>query len=344
MTYFVHLTRWSASKAYLMFGDFKTTKGLNYLDSPSSLGLEAASPGETKHVWGISAKFPTYNTRNKKIAIQFSYKHDKPKTCSGNALSLFDSTFDQDKFAEDLTEGRYLRISTEACDKKRPSRWTLNFSHNGKELKQVSDILIEPFKDAFTHVYTLTIDKSGFELYYDGVSKKKFTLEDLGLTNPEKIPDPDAVQPADWPQKWIPDPEDTKPLSWDDEPEMHPDPTAEKPFDWDDDLDGEYQAPLVKNPNFRGEFVPEMIQNPEWKEYKAPEIDNSRYIKPENLYAFENLSAIGYDTWQIDDFGGQIDNILITDEVQKALENAATIAKERQQAEQNMAQQVKDEL
>ena len=53
----------------------------------------------------------------------------------------------------------------------------------------------------------------------------------------EEIPDPDATKPEDW-----------------DKPEHIADPDATKPDDWDDDMDGEWEAPMVDNPDFKGEL------------------------------------------------------------------------------------------
>ena len=43
----------------------------------------------------------------------------------------------------------------------------------------------------------------------------------------------------------------TKPEDWD-KPEHIADPDATKPDDWDDDMDGEWEAPMVDNPDFKG--------------------------------------------------------------------------------------------
>lgn len=51
----------------------------------------------------------------------------------------------------------------------------------------------------------------------------------------EEIADPDATKPEDW-----------------DKPEHIADPDATKPDDWDDDMDGEWEPPMVDNPDFKG--------------------------------------------------------------------------------------------
>ncbi len=70
-----------------------------------------------------------------------------------------------------------------------------------------------------------------------------------------------------WPY-WcrIPDPEATKPDDWDeDAPEYVPDPDASQPEDWDAEEDGEWSAPMTRNPNYKGPWSPPLIDNPDYK-------------------------------------------------------------------------------
>lgn len=68
---------------------------------------------------------------------------------------------------------------------------------------------------------------------------------------PKKIKDPNQSKPDDWDDKpTIPDPEDKKPEDWD-KPEHIPDPEATKPEDWDDEMDGEWEAPMIDNPEYK---------------------------------------------------------------------------------------------
>jgi calnexin len=60
------------------------------------------------------------------------------------------------------------------------------------------------------------------------------------------------------------------------------DTTAEKPKDWDVEIDGIWEAPLIKNPlcedNGCGKWEPPMIANPEYKgKWRAPLLDNPNY-------------------------------------------------------------------
>lgn len=40
-------------------------------------------------------------------------------------------------------------------------------------------------------------------------------------------------------------------LGWDDIPATIVDPEAKRPDDWDDELDGEWEAPTISNPEFK---------------------------------------------------------------------------------------------
>merc|ERR1712107_768481 len=72
-------------------------------------------------------------------------------------------------------------------------------------------------------------------------------------------------KPEDWDDRAkIDDPEDEKPEDWD-KPEHIPDPDATKPEDWDDEMDGEWEPPMIDNPEYKGEWKPRQIDNPAYK-------------------------------------------------------------------------------
>jgi len=71
--------------------------------------------------------------------------------------------------------------------------------------------------------------------------------------------DPKAKKPEDWEEnEMMADPEDKKPAGYDDIPATLPDPDAKKPEDWDDEDDGEWEAPTIPNPEYKGEWKPKM--------------------------------------------------------------------------------------
>lgn len=135
-------------------------------------------------------------------------------------------------------------------------------------------------------------------------------------------------------QATIPDPDDKKPEDWD-KPEHIPDPDATKPEDWDDEMDGEWEPPMIDNPEYKGEWQPKQIDNPNYKGiWKHPEIDNPEYTADDNLYLRKELCTIGFDLWQVKS-GTIFDNVLITDDVDYASKLAGN-AKTVQDGEKKM--------
>jgi calnexin len=199
--------------------------------------------------------------------------------------------------------------------------------------------------DTKTHLYSLHILKDNtFKVLIDNEEVRTGSLleefdppfnppeviDDPDDKKPEdwvdeaKIPDPSAVKPDDWDETapaQIIDVDDTKPDTWqDNEPLEIPDPEATKPEDWEDDLDGEWEAPLVRNPKCAdgqcGTWKPRYIANPAYKgKWKPPLIDNPDYIgvwaprKIPNPYFFvdehphnlEKMRAIGIEIWTMKD-------------------------------------------
>merc|ERR1712216_783419 len=95
------------------------------------------------------------------------------------------------------------------------------------------------------------------------------------------------------------------------------DPDATKPEDWDDEDDGEWEPPLIDNPDFKGEWVAKKIENPEYKgEWSPKQIKNKDYEAGVQLAAFD-AKYIGYELWIVNN-GTIFDNILVTDDIEYA--------------------------
>lgn len=45
-----------------------------------------------------------------------------------------------------------------------------------------------------------------------------------------------------------------------DKPENIPDPDAKKPEDWDEEMDGEWEPPMVTNPDYKVAMAPQYLQ------------------------------------------------------------------------------------
>ncbi|NXG07058.1 CALR protein, partial [Sakesphorus luctuosus] len=85
-----------------------------------------------------------------------------------------------------------------------------------------------------------------------------------------------------------------------DKPEHIPDPDAKKPEDWDEEMDGEWEPPVIQNPEYKGEWRPQQIDNPDYKgKWVHPEIDNPEYSPDPLLYSYDSFGVIGLDLWQV---------------------------------------------
>merc|ERR1712136_475123 len=142
--------------------------------------------------------------------------------------------------------------------------------------------------------------------------------DDWELLAPQEIKDPEDKKPADWVNTaMMADPEDKKPDDWVEEKRIV-DTEAKKPEDWDDEEDGEWEAPMKDNPDFKGEWSVKKISNPDYKGiWEAKKIANPDFVDDDSVYKYEDFSFIGFDLWQVK--GGTIfDNIIITDDVAEA--------------------------
>ncbi len=127
---------------------------------------------------------------------------------------------------------------------------------------------VRPESDVFTHLYTAVIfPDQTYQIRIDNEIKQSGSLlEDWDFLPPKEIPDPSQSKPADWvDEQEIPDPEAKKPEGWDDIPKQIADPEAKKPDDWDDELDGEWEPPMIDNPEYKGEWAAPTIKNPAYK-------------------------------------------------------------------------------
>merc|ERR1712157_521817 len=113
--------------------------------------------------------------------------------------------------------------------------------------------------------------------------------------------------------KEIPDPADKKPDDWVEEKRIV-DAAAKKPDDWDDEEDGEWEAPMIDNPDYHGDWSVKRISNPAYKGFwEAKKIDNPEYEDDNTVYKYADFGFIGFDLWQVK--GGTIfDNVIVCDD------------------------------
>jgi len=322
--------RWIQSKHKDDYGAFDLSAGKIFADEENK-GLRTSQDAK---FYARSAKFDSFSNAGKDLVVQFSVKHDQKIDCGGGYVKVFPGDFNP----EDMHgESSYnLMFGPDICGYSTKKVHVI-FNYDGKNHLIKKEIKCKD--DQFTHVYTLSLKQDNtYEVFIDGESERAGSLEeDWDMLKPKEIKDPEAKKPEDWVnEKEIDDPEDAKPEGWDDEPEYIADPDAEIPEDWDEDMDGEWEAPMINNPEFKGEWKPKQIPNPDYKgPWVHPMIANPEYKADDALYSYDSWGAIGLDLWQVKS-GSVFDNFLISDDLEGALAAAKAVVEAVKDGEQAM--------
>jgi len=321
-------SRWTPSKfkeSEGTQGKWGLTAGKFYKDAKEDKGLHTT---QDARFYQITAGFPKFSNKDKTFVLQYSVKHEQKIDCGGGYIKILPDGFDPEKFNGDTPYN--IMFGPDICGSSTKKTHVI-FTYKGKNHLIKEDIKCET--DEFTHVYTLILKPDNtYEVLIDEKEVSSGSLkEHWDMLPPKKIKDPNAKKPTDWvDDKMIPDPTDKKPEGWDDIPAEIPDPDAKKPEDWDDELDGQWEAPMIDNPDFKGEWKPKMIDNSAYKgEWIHPEIDNPDFKDDDTLYKFENNAAVGIEIWQVK-AGTIFDNVLVTDDVAEAKKWAEKTLKQRE--------------
>ncbi|KAL4070537.1 Calreticulin family-domain-containing protein [Scleroderma citrinum] len=294
----------------------------------------------------ISAPFNApVDFSNKPLVVQYEVKYQKGGNCGGGYVKLLADGFQTSgKEFSDTTPWVVMFGPDLTCP---GNKIHFIFRHKNPVTGEYEEKHLDPsLKPAFgkdTNLYTLVVNPDEtYEVRFNGqVQRAGILLEDFNpAVNPPKlIDDPEDTKPEDWvDKKKIPDPEAVKPEDWDenepyeiadedaekpegwldDEPEMIPDPEAEKPEEWDDEEDGDWIAPLVRNPacdtapgcgewkrpykanpKYKGKWYAPMIDNPEYKgEWKPRQIPNPGYFEDlEPVKSLDKIGGVGIELW-----------------------------------------------
>ena len=312
-------------------GKFVLTAGKFYGDAEKDKGIQTSQDAK---FYALSAKHTAFSTRDKTMVVQFTVKHEQNIDCGGGYVKMFDCSLDQNDMHGESPYN--VMFGPDICGPGTKKVHVI-FSHKGKNHLIKKDIRCKD--DVFTHVYTLILNPDRtYEVLIDNEKVESGSLEDdWDFLPPKKIKDPEAKKPEDWDDRAkIDDPEDEKPEDWD-KPEHVVDPDATKPEDWDDEMDGEWEPPMIDNPEYKGEWKPRQIDNPAYKgAWVHPEIDNPEYNADDakDLGKYDEFCKIGLDLWQVKS-GTIFDNFLITDdpaEAKKSAEELWGITKDAEKA------------
>jgi len=312
-------------------GKWGWTAGEWYNDEKADRGLQTS---EDSRFYGIAAKFPTFSNKGKPLVVQYEVKYAQKIDCGGGYLKVGPAPFPGEGFHGETPYN--IMFGPDFCGHSTKKTHVI-FNYKGKN--HLVKKTIAPKEDQLTHLYTLIVNPdNSYRVEIDGTQAAEGKLpEDWDFLPAKTIPDPADKKPSDWvDEAEMDDPEDKKPAGWDDIPKTIKDPEAKKPEDWDDSLDGEWEAPVIDNPEYKGEWKAKRIPNPAYKgPWVQKQIANPEYKEDSEIYAYNDFSWIGFDLWQVK-AGTIFDNILITDSVEEAKEYGNATWGKKKDAEKKM--------
>jgi len=290
--------------------------------------------------YSLAAKFPKFSNEGKTLVIQFSVKHEQNIDCGGGYVKVMASDADIVNFHGETPYN--IMFGPDICGPGTKKVHVI-FNYKGKNIQIKKDVRCKD--DEMTHLYTLIVRSDNtYEVKIDGEKVESGDLEtDWEFLPAKQIKDPDAKKPEDWDEReYIDDPDDSKPEDWE-KPEHVADPEAKKPEDWDDEMDGEWEPPMIDNPEYKGEWKPKQIKNSVYKgKWIHPEIDNPEYKPDDELYMYNDFGAIGFDLWQVK-AGTIFDNVLIADSEEDAKKFAADTFEKTKEGEKKMKDKLDEE-
>merc|ERR1712050_485464 len=277
-------------------GKWVAATGKWFKDEAEDQGIQT---GEDSKFFGIGTSFDSFTNEGKELIIQYQAKYEKDIECGGGYLKIGPKVDDLTKFGDPTPYN--IMFGPDKCGYTK--RTHLIFNYEGKNVLKKSDLAYKQEGEGTSHVYRMTLKPDNTvtveideEKIYSGSLK-----EDWELLKPKEISDPDDKKPEDWvEEKRIVDAE------------------AKKPDDWDDEEDGEWEAPMRDNPDYKGEWYGKRISNPAYKGFwEAKKIANPEYVDDEAIYKYADFGFLGFDLWQVK--GGTIfDNVIICDDVAEA--------------------------
>jgi len=319
-------------------GKWALSAGKWFKDEAEDKGLQTA---EDSKFFGISAAFDSFSNDGKELIVQYQAKYEKDVECGGGYLKLGPKMDDQTKFGDPTVYN--IMFGPDKCGYTK--RTHLIFQYKGKNVLKKSDLDYKQDGEGTSHLYRLVLKPDNTvrveideEKIYEGNLK-----DDWEVLKPKTIDDPEDKKPSDWVEdSMMDDPEDKKPDDWVEEKRIV-DAAAKKPDDWDDEEDGEWEAPMIDNPDYHGDWSVKRISNPAYKGFwEAKKIDNPEYEDDNTVYKYADFGFIGFDLWQVK--GGTIfDNVIVCDDKAEADAFAAKwkALSETEKAEKKKADEAK---
>jgi len=278
-------------------------------DEAEDAGIQTV---EDSKFFGISAGFPSFSNEGKELIVQYQAKYEKDIECGGGYLKIGPKMEDATKFGDPTVYN--IMFGPDKCGYTK--RTHLIFNYKGKHVLKKTDLDYKQEGEGTSHLYRMTLKPDNTvlveidnEKIYEGAIK-----DDWEVLKPKTIDDPEDKKPSDWVEDaQMDDPDDKKPDDWVTEKRIV-DPDAKKPDDWDDEEDGEWEAPMKDNSDYKGEWSVKRIENQEYKGFwAAKKIDNPEYEDDNAVYKYADFGFIGFDLWQVK--GNTIfDNVIVCDD------------------------------
>jgi len=293
-------------------GKWELAAGKWSKDEKEDRGIKTS---EDSKFYGISAAFDSFSNDGKELIVQYQATYEKDVECGGGYLKIGPKMEDQTKFGDPTVYN--IMFGPDKCGYTK--RTHLIFQYKGKNVLKKSDLDYKQENEGTSHLYRLIVkpdNTARVEIDGEKVYEGSIT-DDWEVLKPKTIDDPDDKKPSDWVEdSMMDDPEDKKPDDWVTEKRIV-DSAAKKPDDWDDEEDGEWEPPMIDNPEFKGEWSVKRISNPAYKGFwESKKIDNPEYEDDKTVYKHD-FGFIGFDLWQVK--GGAIfDNVIVCDDVADA--------------------------
>mmetsp|Transcript_121585 Transcript_121585/g.330311 ORF Transcript_121585/g.330311 Transcript_121585/m.330311 type:complete len:390 (+) Transcript_121585:152-1321(+) len=294
-------------------GEWTTATGKWFRDEAEDMGMQTA---QTMKFYGIASAFESFSNEGKDLILQYQVKYEKDLVCGGGYLKVGPYQSNLTLFGEPTPYN--IMFGPDQCNTDK--RTHLIFSYNGKNHLKKKELPFMQEGEGHSHLYRLVLRPDSTvrvevdqDKLYEGSLK-----DDWDILPPRELIDPADKKPPDWvDQAQIDDLSDVKPADWVDEKKIR-DPTSSRPEEWDDDEDGEYEAPLIDNPEYKGQWSAKKVDNPAYRgAWEARKIPNPDFVDDVELYKYGDFGYVGVDVWQVK--GGTIfDNILITDDIAEA--------------------------
>merc|ERR1712127_193115 len=217
--------------------------------------------GEDSKFFGIAAGFESFSNEGKELIVQYQAKYEKDVECGGGYMKLGPKMSDATTFGDPTTYN--IMFGPDKCGYTK--RTHLIFNYDGKNVLKKSDLAYKQEGEGTSHLYRLVVKPDNTvrveideEQIYEGSLG-----EDWEMLQPKEISDPEDKKPDDWVDDSMMDSEDKKPDDWAEEKRIV-DEEAKKPDDWDDEEDGEWEAPMKDNAEYKGDWKAKRIDNPEY--------------------------------------------------------------------------------